>query len=132
MVDLKPLPDKKRGNLSSLCGSILCIEEVITAFYSLQVRDHARICSGPLWKGYEEGNVTERDEGWKINTRKRKEEPEQICQRFPGTKVEKDLRRIRKGCIFPFDNKHLNRQLTEKDNIFQIHPYYARDEAPNK
>lgn len=96
----------------------------------------ARISSWPLRKGYEEGNVRERDEGWKINKRKVKEDPDkftdlQICQRFPSTKVEK----ICEGSAKDRTLKHLNRQLTEKDNPFEIQitfPIYIARETKHQ
>lgn len=100
MVDLKPLPDNKKETFFPFVGpySVLKVLSLLSIFSRFET--FARISSWPLRKGYEEGNVRERDEGWKINTRKAKQDPDKfadlpkISKYQSGKKSSKDPQRI--------------------------------------
>jgi len=80
---------------------------------------------GPFGKATKKATLGNGTKDGRLTKERGKEEPDEFAKNL------KILRSIAQYKDFIAQEQTLKyRQLTEKDNHFQIHPYYARDEAP--
>ena len=119
---------------------------VLKVLSLLSIFSRCEICQefppGPFGKATKKATLGNGTKDGRLTKKRGNKTELQNCQRFPSTKVEKNLRRIRKGsysrpmiCI-PFQTRTIsNAQLHHyiANGVFmKNYPYYARDEAPKK